>query len=79
VELRFGSSPRFLHHDVFVIDDELVVTGSTNFVHHGMEVNDENILFIPDRLLANKYLAEFSRLWAQATTPDDRFCRAEPL
>jgi hypothetical protein len=24
-----------------------------------MEVNDENILFIPGRLLASKYMAEF--------------------
>jgi phosphatidylserine/phosphatidylglycerophosphate/cardiolipin synthase-like enzyme len=76
VELRLGSSPRFLHHDVFVLDEELVITGSTNFARHGMEVNDENILFIPDRSLANKYMAEFSRLWTQGRIPDAEFCQS---
>jgi phosphatidylserine/phosphatidylglycerophosphate/cardiolipin synthase-like enzyme len=76
VELRFASSPRFQHHDVFVIDGELVITGSTNFVRH-MDVNDENILFLPDRLLANKYMAEFARLWAKGKAPDERFCEVQ--
>ena len=62
VGIRLGSSPRFLHHDVFVIDDELVITGSTNFVRHGMEVNDENIVFIPDPALANKYGGDWQPL-----------------
>ena len=78
VELRFGSSPHFLHHDVFVIDDELVITGSANFVHHGTEVNDENIVFIPDPLLAKKYDAEFSRLWTKGAVPDAAFCTPQP-
>jgi cardiolipin hydrolase len=78
VQLRLGSSPHFLHHDVFVIDDELVITGSANFVHHGTEVNDENIVFIPDPSLAHKYTAEFSRLWAMGTTPDAHFCAVQP-
>jgi phosphatidylserine/phosphatidylglycerophosphate/cardiolipin synthase-like enzyme len=75
IELRFGSSPHYLHHDVLVIDDQLVVTGSTNFVHSGMERNDENILFIPDASLAKKYDAEFSRLWTKGTIPDPAFCK----
>jgi phosphatidylserine/phosphatidylglycerophosphate/cardiolipin synthase-like enzyme len=76
VQIRFVNSPHFMHHDVFVIDDELVITGSTNFVHHGTEVNDENIVFISDPLLAKKYTAEFMRLWAKGTSPDPGYCES---
>jgi hypothetical protein len=77
VELRFAVSPHFLHHDVIVIDDGLVITGSTNFVNRGMQVNDENIVFIPDPQMASKYRAEFARLWAKGNPPNPDFCRAE--
>jgi phosphatidylserine/phosphatidylglycerophosphate/cardiolipin synthase-like enzyme len=69
VEIRFATSPRFLHHDVVVIDDETVITGSVNFDRKGPEVNDENIVFIPDPMLARKYAVEFSRLWNKGSTP----------
>lgn len=68
-EVQLATSPRFLHHDVFVIDDELVVTGSANFSHHSVDVNDENMVFIPDPVLAKKYAAEFSRLRSKANPP----------
>jgi len=63
IQLRLGVSPGNLHHDVMVIDDELVITGSTNFSRAAFESNDENIVFIPDAQLAAKYMAEFSRFW----------------
>ncbi len=76
-ELRFGSSPHFLHHDVLVIVGDQVVTGSTNFTRtfledRGGSANDENTLFIPDRLVAGKYATEFESLWAKAVPPDSK-------
>jgi phosphatidylserine/phosphatidylglycerophosphate/cardiolipin synthase-like enzyme len=73
VQLRFVKSVLNMHHDVFVIDDELVITGSANFTHPSTEKNDENIVFISDPLLAKKYTAEFMRLWAKGTSPDPSF------
>jgi phosphatidylserine/phosphatidylglycerophosphate/cardiolipin synthase-like enzyme len=76
IQVRLDSNPRYLHHDVIVIDDETVVTGSLNFSQGAMTRNDENVVVIPDATLAKKYLAEFSRLWAMGTTPDPAFCAA---
>lgn len=68
-------SPGNLHHDVMVLDDALVITGSTNFSRAAFEKNDENIVFIPDAQLAAKYMAEFSRLWSKAQVPPGDLCK----
>jgi HKD family nuclease len=78
VQLRLDSNPRFLHHNVFVIDDEIVITGSPNFSRQALTRNDENAVVIPDATLAKRYLAEFSRLWATGTRPDPGFCSEPP-
>jgi len=52
-----------LHHKVFIIDGKTVITGSFNPTKGGDERNDENMVIIRDMEIANKYLAEFQRLW----------------
>jgi phosphatidylserine/phosphatidylglycerophosphate/cardiolipin synthase-like enzyme len=74
LQFRISSNKHFLHHDVLVMDDETVITGSPDFSDVGMNRNDENTVIIPDPLLARKYMAEFWRLWAKATAPDETFC-----
>jgi phosphatidylserine/phosphatidylglycerophosphate/cardiolipin synthase-like enzyme len=76
IQVRLDSNPRYLHHDVIVIDDEIVITGSLNFSKAAMMRNDENVVVIPDATLAKKYLTEFSRLWATGERPDPAFCAA---
>ena len=51
-----------MHHKVFIIDNKIVVTGSYNPTKNGNEHNDENMLIMHDAMLAEKYVAEFSRL-----------------
>jgi phosphatidylserine/phosphatidylglycerophosphate/cardiolipin synthase-like enzyme len=78
VQVRLDSNPRNLHHDVIVVDDEQVITGSANFSQHSFTDNDENMIIIPDAILARRYLAEFARLWATATVPDSSLCATNP-
>ncbi len=52
-----------LHDKVFIIDNETVITGSYNPSRNADEFNDENILIIHDRKIAEKYVLEFLKLY----------------
>jgi phosphatidylserine/phosphatidylglycerophosphate/cardiolipin synthase-like enzyme len=64
-----------LHHKVFIVDDDTVITGSFNISANATNSNDENLLIIQDPALAAQYIAEFERRWAEAVTPDGLTCR----
>ncbi len=51
-----------MHHKFMIIDRSIVITGSTNFSHNGLFTNDENILIIHDKAIAEKYFSEFCLL-----------------
>ncbi len=74
LDLRQDGNPYLLHHKVFLIDDDTVVTGSANFSASGTRSNDENMLIIEDKALAAAYAAEFERRWDEASTPRDLAC-----
>jgi len=48
-----------MHHKVFIIDNETVITGSYNPTKSGNERNDENLLIIKNKDIANQFLQEF--------------------
>lgn len=52
-----------MHHKVIIIDEETVITGSYNFTKNAARKNDENVLIIKDKTLAQKYVMEFVRLY----------------
>jgi phosphatidylserine/phosphatidylglycerophosphate/cardiolipin synthase-like enzyme len=52
-----------MHHKIFIIDNETVITGSFNPTVSGDKRNDENILIIHDKEIAGKYLQEFEKVW----------------
>jgi phosphatidylserine/phosphatidylglycerophosphate/cardiolipin synthase-like enzyme len=54
-----------MHHKVFIIDEQIVVTGSYNFSRSAEERNDENILVIYNTDIAREFLKEFERVKAQ--------------
>lgn len=58
-----------MHHKVIIIDERTVITGSYNFTVRAEETNDENLLIVDDPALAQQFLAEFDRIYAQARTP----------
>jgi phosphatidylserine/phosphatidylglycerophosphate/cardiolipin synthase-like enzyme len=55
-----------MHHKVFIIDEETVVTGSFNPTGGGDTRNDENVLIITDKDLAKEFMGEFDKVYAEA-------------
>lgn len=68
--VRQDGNPGTFHHKVFVIDDEIVITGSLNFSANADNSNDENAIVLQQRDIAALYLAEFDRRWAEAQEPE---------
>lgn len=54
-----------MHHKVFIIDEKIVALGSYNFSRSAEERNDENLLIIYDADIAQQFIQEFQRVWAQ--------------
>lgn len=71
LDVRLDGNPRFLHHKVFIIDDDTVVTGSFNFSASAVRRNDENVVIIKDPDLAALYLQEFRKLWDLSSVPEE--------
>jgi len=51
-----------LHHKVVIIDNEIVITGSSNLSHAGMSNNDESVLVIHSESVAKAFYKEFERI-----------------
>jgi len=63
LDVRLDGNERNMHHKVFVVDGEIVITGSYNFSRSAEDRNDENVLIIYSPELAARYLAEFERVF----------------
>ena len=63
VIVRKDVNPYTLHHKVFIIDNKTVITGSYNPTKAANTKNDENVLIIHNREIAQKYLEEFDSLF----------------
>ena len=64
IDVKLDSNPYLMHHKVFVIDREIVITGSYNPTSAGAFRNDENIIIIHDREIAEKFIKEFEKVYA---------------
>ena len=62
IDVALDSNPAFMHHKVFIIDEEIVVAGSANPSNNGFNVNDENLLVVYDKELAKRFVGEFESL-----------------
>jgi phosphatidylserine/phosphatidylglycerophosphate/cardiolipin synthase-like enzyme len=72
VPVRQDGNPGTFHHKVIVIDEETVITGSLNFSVNADESNDENVVIITSRSIADQYLREFKRRWDEGSDPDPK-------
>ncbi|GEM_PF-625700 len=63
IEVKADNNPYTMHHKVFIIDNETVITGSFNPTENANFRNDENMLIINDRKIAERYLEEFDYVW----------------
>ena len=53
----------YMHHKFAIIDNAMVITGSYNWSNSAETRNDENVVFIRSRDVAETYTSEFDRLW----------------
>ena len=56
-------NPGLMHHKVFIIDREIVITGSYNFTASAERNNDENVLIFFDKQIAAFYMEDFQRFY----------------
>jgi phosphatidylserine/phosphatidylglycerophosphate/cardiolipin synthase-like enzyme len=67
VDVRLDGNPNLMHHKFMVIDGYVVVTGSYNWSSAAEERNDENVVVIFDRDVAQRFVQEFERVWQTAS------------
>jgi phosphatidylserine/phosphatidylglycerophosphate/cardiolipin synthase-like enzyme len=67
LNVRLDANPNQMHDKVMVIDSQIVVTGSFNYTYSAENYNDENMLVIYNPQIAELYLAEFERIFNQAS------------
>ena len=63
--VRRDENKGFMHHKVFIVDDS-VVFGSYNPTKSGDEDNDENLLIVHNRDIAERFVEEFKRIYSEA-------------
>jgi phosphatidylserine/phosphatidylglycerophosphate/cardiolipin synthase-like enzyme len=64
--LLCGEKKGKLHHKVFIIDEKIVITGSTNPSNNGLNKNDENIIIFHDRDIVKEFVNEFKCIWTRS-------------
>ena len=67
LDVRLDGNPGQMHEKVFIVDGEVVVFGSYNFSRNANENNDENVLIIHNRTIAEEFCAEFERIYSLAS------------
>jgi phosphatidylserine/phosphatidylglycerophosphate/cardiolipin synthase-like enzyme len=66
LDVHLDGNNRNMHHKVFIIDEQIVITGSYNFSRSAEERNDENTLVLYNPEVANWFLEEFERVYEKA-------------
>ena len=63
IDVKKDANKYKMHHKVFIIDHQSVVTGSFNPTLSADTKNDENLLVVHDDKIAKLFLREFDNLW----------------
>ncbi|MBD3259808.1 hypothetical protein GF371_04240 [Candidatus Woesearchaeota archaeon] len=64
LNLKLDENKYNFHHKVFIIDEEIVVTGSFNPSKSADLYNDENLVIITDPVIVGRYNEEFNNLFS---------------
>ncbi|MCC7117536.1 MAG: DUF1669 domain-containing protein [Anaerolineales bacterium] len=65
LDVKRDGNPGQMHHKVMIIDESIVIFGSYNFTNSAETRNDENMLVIYNADIAEEFLREFARVYAQ--------------
>ena len=63
IDVRWDKNRAAMHHKVFIIDEKIVITGSFNPTENGNTRNNENVVIIYDKNIAEQLLQEFYSLY----------------
>jgi phosphatidylserine/phosphatidylglycerophosphate/cardiolipin synthase-like enzyme len=66
LDVRIDGIDGQMHHKVFIVDGKIVVFGSYNFSRSAEEKNDETVVIVYNEEIAQLYLQEFQRVYADA-------------
>ena len=67
LDVRIDGNPGQMHHKVFIVDGKIVAFGSYNFSRSAEERNDENVIIVYNEAIANFFMQEFDRVYAEAS------------
>ena len=70
-DVRQDGNPNILHHKAFIIDNEIVVTGSFNFSASARDNNTENVLIIHNPMIASAFTNEWKARFAEGRVPPE--------
>lgn len=63
IKIKKDRNRYLMHNKVFIIDKKAVITGSANPSKNGYERNNDNIVVIKDKNIAERYLEEFDNIY----------------
>jgi phosphatidylserine/phosphatidylglycerophosphate/cardiolipin synthase-like enzyme len=66
LDVRLHGDPSGMNHKVIIIDGQIVILGSYDFVYSSEVTNDENLLIIHNDKVAEKFMEEFLRVQSRA-------------
>ncbi len=61
--IKIAKSRQYMHNKFCIIDNDLVLTGSMNPTNNGANLNNNNIIIINSKYIAENYEDEFNELW----------------
>ncbi|XP_046644496.1 mitochondrial cardiolipin hydrolase-like [Daphnia pulicaria] len=68
IRVHTNKPPFLMHHKFFIIDDELLCSGSFNWTSQAVTGNNESVIITNDPWTVEPFCAEFQKLW-QETKP----------
>ena len=57
-----------MHNKMAILDNSVVITGSFNWTSQAVNKNQDNILFIEDKNIANQYTDYYNQIWNSFNT-----------
>jgi len=61
--VRVAKSSRYMHNKFCILDNNKVLTGSMNPTNNGANLNNNNLIIIDSKYIAENYEDEFQELW----------------
>lgn len=66
VPVRNDTNPKLMHNKVMIIDGEIVFTGSYNWSMNAEKYNNENLIIIRSRKIAEIFERKFEEIWSES-------------